>query len=190
MDQHQHKYQLKYKVSISGAAITDHCGSNAVEMAEEVGRELARRGVVVITGATTGIPYWAAKGAKEEGGFVIGYSPAASEASHVKTYRLPIDYHDIILFPGFEYTGRNLFIVRSADAMITICGRMGTLNEFTIAFEEKKPVGVLLGSGGTADSVQEIIQRANRGPGKIAYDSDPKRLVEKVIALIEEEKKG
>ena len=135
-----------------------------------------------------GIPYWAAIGAKEEGGTVIGLSPAASEIAHLKTYRLPTDFHDLIIYTGFEYAGRNLLLTRSSDGTIVICGRIGTLNEFTIAFEDQKPVGVLVGTGGTADMIKSIVKNSHRGPGKIVYDSDPRKLVSKVVKLIDKEK--
>lgn len=181
---------LKYKICISGAAETGHCAVDAVEKAEEIGREIARRGMVLVTGATTGIPYWSAKGAKEEGGMVIGISPAASEAAHVQVYKLPTDYHDLIVYTGFEFSGRNLLLTRCADAVISICGRMGTLNEFTIAFEDGKPIGVLEGSGGTADELKGIVAKMHRGLGKVVYDVDPKKLLDKVVELIEEDQKN
>ncbi len=184
------RQHLKYKICISGAADTGHCAVDAPEKAEELGREIARRGMVLVTGATVGIPYWAAKGAKEEGGVVIGLSPAASEASHVKTYRLPTDYHDIIVYTGFEYSGRNLLLTRSADAVINICGRMGTLNEFTIAFEDNKPIGVLEGTGGTADELRDIVKKMHRGPGRVIYSKDIKELLDKVVDEIEKDKKS
>ena len=179
---------LKYKIAISGAAETGHCSPNALELTKELGREVVRQGAVLVTGATTGAPYWAATGAKEAGGFVIGVSPSASEAEHVKKYRLPVDYHDMIIYTGFGYAGRNLLLTRTADAVIVSCGRMGTLNEFTIAFEDDKPIGVLTGTGGMADQIRDLVAGAHRGPGKIAYDSDPKRLVSKVIQLVRKEK--
>lgn len=183
------RQHLKYKICISGAANTGHCAIDAVEKAEEMGREIARRGMVLITGATVGIPYWAAKGAKEEGGMVIGISPAASEIAHIKVYKLPTDYHDLIIYTGFEYSGRNLLLTRAADAVITICGRMGTLNEFTIAFEDQKPIGVLQGTGGTADEIDDLVKKMNRGPGRIVYSHDIKELLDKVIAEIDKDKK-
>lgn len=179
---------LKYKITVSGAAETGHCAPNILELTKELGREIARQGAVLVTGATTGAPYWAAIGAKEEGGFVIGISPATSEVEHVKKYRLPLDYHDIIVYTGFGYAGRNLLLTRASDAVIITCGRMGTLNEFTIAFEDDKVIGVLTKTGGTADQIREIVARAHRGPGKILYDSAPAALVTKVIALAGREK--
>lgn len=179
---------LKYKICVSGAAKTEDCAPGALEKAKEMGREVVRHNGVLVTGATSGIPYWAAIGAKEEGGISIGFSPAASEEAHVKTYRLPVDYFDIIVYTGFEYAGRNLLLTRASDAVVIICGRMGTLNEFTIAFEDKKPIGVLTETGCMADMLQEIVKRAKRGSGKIIYDSDPKSLIEKLLKLVEKEK--
>jgi uncharacterized protein (TIGR00725 family) len=182
------KSYLKYKICVSGAARTDCCKEGAMEKTKELGRQIVRQGGVVLTGATTGVPYWAAIGAKEEGGISIGFSPAASEVAHIKTYHLPIDYYDMIIYTGFEYAGRNLILTRASDAVIIVCGRLGTLNEFTIAFEDKKPIGVLTDTGGMADEIKGIITKGNRGPGKIVYDDDPEKLVKKLIEIIKKEK--
>lgn len=180
---------LKYKIAISGAAETGHCGPKALALTKELGAEVARQGAVLLTGATTGAPYWAAIGAKEAGGFVIGLSPATSEAEHVRKYRLPVDYHDMIIYTGFGYSGRNLFLTRSADGVLFTCGRMGTLNEFTIAFEDEKPIGVLTSAAWlTDDIIKKIIDEAHRGSGTVAYDDTPKRLVGKIIRSIRKEK--
>jgi len=182
-------YHLKYKICISGAAEITHCPPGTVEKAQLIGKLIAEAGMVLVDGATTGIPYYAAKGAKLAGGIVIGLSPAESKAAHVRTYRLPLDYHDLIIYTGFGYSGRNLLLTRSADAVITIYGRIGTLNEFTIAFEDKKPQGVLTGTGGTSEELEHILKIAHRGNGKAVFDPDPKSLVKKVIALIHKEGK-
>jgi uncharacterized protein (TIGR00725 family) len=184
------RHQLKYKICVSGAAETGHCTQGAIEKAEEVGREIAKRGLVLVTGATTGMPYWAAKGAKEAGGIVIGLSPAASKVAHIRTYHLPVDYHDLIIYTGFNYGGRNLLLVRSADAVITLCGRIGTLNEFTIAFEDHKPIGVLEGMGGTTDMLRDIIKEAHRGLNNVVFDTNPSSLIDKLLDLIKKEEKS
>ncbi|MFH1749894.1 MAG: hypothetical protein ABH837_03330 [bacterium] len=181
--------EIKYKICVSGSAlIKGVCSPDAAKKTQELGKEIILQGGVLVTGATTGIPYEAAKGAKNAGGLSIGLSPASSEKEHVKKYRLPTDLFDLIIFTGFDYSGRNLLLTRSSDAVIVSCGRMGTLNEFTIAFEDKKPIGVLLGTGGMAKEIKEIVEEARRGPGKIAYDQNPRRLVKKVIRMIEQEK--
>jgi len=180
---------MNYKIAVSGAARVDHCQKDAVKQALEIGREIARQKCILITGATTGIPNFAAEGFKKTGGLSIGFSPAASELAHIKSYKLPTDYFDVIVYTGFDYSGRNLLMTNAADGVIIICGRMGTLNEFTIAFEDQKPIAVLEGSGGTADKIKFIATGPFRGVKKVIYEKDPKKLVKKLIALIEKEKK-
>jgi len=181
---------MRYKIAVSGAAQPGVCSPNAEKLAEEVGKEIVRQGCVLVTGATTGIPYLAAKGADGIGGVSIGFSPAASETAHIKTYKLPTDVFDMIVYTGFDYSGRNLLMTRAADGIIVICGRMGTLNEFTIAFEDKKPIAVLEGSGGTADRIKDLIKGPQRvAKRKIIFEKDPKVLVQKLIKLIKQEKK-
>ena len=127
-------------------------------------------------------------GAEDEGGMSIGFSPAATERDHIEKYKLPTDYFDVIVYTGFDFSGRNLLLTRSSDAVIFVCGRMGTLNEFTIAFEDNKPIGILEGTGGTADMIRELVSKMHRGPGKIVYEREPKKLVARVIELIKKEK--
>lgn len=178
---------MKYKICVSGSADESVC-PGAAKLAEIVGREVVENNGVMVTGATKGIPYYAALGAKKAGGFSIGISPAANERAHIRKYKLPIDVFDVIVYTGFGYSGRNLLLTRAADAVITICGRMGTLNEFTIAFEDKKPQGVLLGSGGMADMIQDILRDAKRGLGNVYYSTDPIDLVRGVLDAVDEEK--
>ncbi|MDP3963407.1 MAG: hypothetical protein Q8Q39_02830 [bacterium] len=173
----------KLKICVSGAAETGDCAKNALENAKIIGREIARQGAVLVTGATTGAPYWSAIGAKEERGISIGLSPASTEQEHVERYGLPTENFDIIIYTGFDYSGRNLLLTRSSDAVIIVCGRIGTLNEFTIAFEDHKPIGILTGSGQIADLLSQIIETAKREHVPIIFDDDPKRLVDKLIEV-------
>ena len=188
MKESPHAQHNKLKICISGAAETGHCAPDALEKTKTLGRIIVEHGAVLVTGATTGAPYWGAIGAKEAGGFVVGVSPASSELEHVKKYKLPLDYHDIIIYTGFGYAGRNLLLTRSADAVLVVCGRMGTLNEFTIAFEDEKPIGVLTETGGMADEIDSLLEKAYRGKGHVVFDSDPEILVRKVIELVQKQK--
>lgn len=183
----------KYKICVSGAAETDHCGESAFQVAEELGREIVRHGAVLVEGATTGFPFWAAKGAKEEGGTVIGFSPAATEKEHIEVYKLPVDYHDVIVYTGFDYSGRNLILTRAADAVVVGCGRMGTVNEFTIAFEDRKPIGILEGDWETDEELKHLIEKSHRAQereGLIVFASDPKELLDQLVKVIEKEKEA
>jgi len=182
-------YHMNYKIAVSGAARISHCCKMIEETSKEVGREIARQKCVLVTGATTGVPYFAALGCQEEGGFSVGFSPAISEAAHLKTYKLPVDSFDVMIYTGADYTGRNVIMTKAADAVIIICGRMGTLHEFVTAFEIKKLIGVLEGTGGTADKIRQIAIGPHRGVKKIIYEKDPQKLVKKIIAQIKKEKK-
>lgn len=185
-DKHQH---FKIKICVSGAADTTNCGEGALERAKELGREIVRQGGILVTGATTGFPLWAAMGAKEEGGVSIGLSPASGEKEHVEVYKLPLDYLDIIIYTGFGYSGRNLLLTRASDAVIVGCGRIGTINEFTIAFEDHKPIGVLKGPWEMDEVFDLILDKSHRrDEGKVIFDETPKELVAKLIEAVQKNK--
>ncbi len=176
------------KIGVSGAAETGACGLDAYEKAKELGREIAKQGGIITTGATTGFPMYSAMGAKDECGFSIGFSPAANEREHVETYKLPLDFMDVVVYTGFGYAGRDLLFVRSSDAMIIGCGRIGTLNEFAVAFEDRRPIGILEGSWETDEILRRVIEAAHRPNNKIVFDSDPKAIVERLIEMVMKEK--
>jgi uncharacterized protein (TIGR00725 family) len=174
-----------YQICVSGAARGDSVVTGR-DLTKAAAREIAARGHITLTGATTGLPYYAAKAAQVAGGISIGFSPAASRLAHVKKYRLPTDAYDAILYTGFEYTGRNLLLVRSCDAMIMVGGRIGTLNELTLAIEERKPIGVLLGSGGMTAEVERVLKAAKRTRNGIIFGHDPAKLVDEVLAVVKQ----
>ncbi len=181
--------KLRYSICVSGAAAGLTVKTSA-KLAEEVGKAIAREGHILTTGATVGLPYFAARGAKEAGGTSIGFSPASSLREHLRKYRLPHDVFDFINFTGMNYVGRDLYLVQSSDAVITIGGRFGSLHEFTSALEAHKPCGILLGSGGTADAIPELIAALDPHMADlIVYDTDPIKLVKKIIAIIDEKYK-
>src|SRR5580704_12247980 len=148
---------LRYSICVSGAA-AGHTVQPSAELAVQVGAAVAKAGMILTTGATVGLPYYAARGAHEAKGMSIGFSPASSLREHIRKYRLPQDVFDFINFTGLHYVGRDMYLVQSSDAIITIGGRFGSLHEFTSALEAHKPCGVLLNSGGTADAIPDLIK--------------------------------
>lgn len=178
----------KVKICVSGAAETGHCGLNAYETGKNLGREIVRNGCVLTTGATTGMPLYAAVGCKEEGGFSIGFSPASTEKEHVEVYKLPLDYMDIVVYTGFGFPGRDLLLTRSSDAVILGCGRVGTIHEFTIAYEDRKPVGILEGPWDTDEVLHHIMKASNRPMDTVISDTDPKALVERIAEMVQKQK--
>ncbi len=174
----------KFKICIAGAVETNACGLELLDKAKEIGKEIAKHGCVLITGAGSGFPLWAATGAKESGGQTLMFSPAGSRREHKEAYRLPDNAHDIIVYTGFGYTGSDLLMTKSSDAVIIGCGRVGTIHEFTMAYEEGKPVGVLEGAWGTDDIIKAIIGKKGRTDKPIVFEKDPKKLVSKLLEIL------
>jgi len=180
---------MVYNIAVCGASKIADLKKEIKEKAIEIGKEIAKRNCVLLTGATTGIPSLAAKGAKKAGGITIGLSPAASFNDHLKRYRLPVDNLDVILYTEIGYAGRNLLLTKFADGVIIISGGFGTLNEFTAAFEEGEYIGVLEETSGTADIIKGLIKKLNKNLGhqdssKVVFDKNPKRLIKRLLNLI------
>jgi uncharacterized protein (TIGR00725 family) len=173
-----------FKIGVSGSA-ENNCAPGAYAKARQVGRQIALSKCVTVTGDTHGVPHSAFHGAKAAGGFTVGVSPAGSPQEHLRKYHLPNDDLDVVIYTGFQYSGRNLLFIRACDAVIFVCGRIGTLNEFTIAFEDKKPIGILTETGGITEEIDHILEVSKRGRGKVFFDDDPKRLVKTIIEQIE-----
>lgn len=185
---------MKYQICVSGAHAVDEL-SPSRQLAARLGKTIASKGKTLMTGATIGLPWDAAKAAFEvkgpHRGISVGFSPASSFREHVATYKLPTREFDYINFTGMEYVGRDLYLVRCSDAVITVGGGMGSLHEFSTALESHKVCGVLLGSGGLADFIPKILDSiASPGVKDIIYDTDPERLVESVIAALDKKYAG
>lgn len=178
--------ERRITISVSGAAETAHCGPTIIPIAKELGREIARNGCQIITGATSGFPMYAAEGAKEAGGFSFGLSPAGSKKEHLEVYRLPLKAMDTVVYTGFGFPGRDLMLVRSSDAIIIGCGRIGTIHEFTIGWEADMPMGILEGPWATDEVIRNIMDNSNRKNSNVIFESDPKKMVEKLIAMVKE----
>jgi hypothetical protein len=175
----------KTVVGVMGASANDALSeaeaAGLSSLAETLGAAVASAGCVLVTGATTGLPDLVAKSFRASGGLSVGISPAADRREHL-SLGLPEDGADVIVYTGFGYKGRNIVNVRSADIVIIIGGATGTLNEFTIAYDEGKIIGVLEGSGGVADHLREIIGFCKKATsGVVLFDSRPQALVERCL---------
>ena len=119
----------------------------ALRAAELVGANIAGAGAILITGGLSGVMEAASRGAKRANGLVIGMLPGFDKADANK-------YVDVALTTGMGWM-RNTLVVRAADAVIMISGGIGTLNELTVAYQDK-PTVVLEGTGGWSDRIREI----------------------------------
>ncbi|HZT06423.1 MAG TPA: hypothetical protein VFC51_05290 [Chloroflexota bacterium] len=160
----------------------------AWERLQELGRTIAERDCVLLTGACPGLSYAAVQGAKEVGGLVVGISPGLSLHEHVHKYGSPVDGFDVLIYTGSGLMGREIENIRSSDIVVIAGGRSGTLGEFSIAYDEGRLIGVLTGTGGVADAVSDLVALCNKETGAVVlYDAEPRRLIERLLAHYEAE---
>ena len=173
---------MKVKVGVVGSAggdLSDH----AIEVCRELGREIARRGCVIVTGACPGLPHAAVEGSKEQGCLAIGISPALCLQEHRKRYHSPYVEYDALIFTGRGLMGREVEVVRTSDIIITVGGRSGTLGEFAIAFDDGNVIGALLGTGGITDHLEHIVGLIAKDTGtEMFYSDDPAELMDLTLA--------
>jgi len=178
------------KISVYGSA-AENIGEEVREKAKEIGREIARRGHILLTGGCPGLPYEATLGAKEVIGRTIGFSPGLNLDDHVERFGFPTEGFDELKFilPDFKYKHlkkaclkyRNISSVTESDAVILISGRCGTLNEFTLSYDFWKNIGVLIGTGGITKFIGDLVADFNKPSDSIIiYEEEPKILIEKL----------
>ena len=180
-------HSLKTKIGVMGSSSSiddDVERERLAALASELGRAIAERSCVLITGATSGLPDMVSRAARQLGGQTIGISPAISAEEHVSKYKLPVDGAEVIIYTGFGLKGRNVINVRACDIVIILGGGIGTLSEFTIAYDEDKVIGVLKGSGGLTDKIEEITALSSKPRRTVLFNSDPRELVDKCLAAL------
>lgn len=116
-------------VAVVGAGDADE---DTRSLAEGVGREIAKAGYWLVCGGRGGVMEAASRGARKTGGMTIGILPGTDRNDANPHIELPI-----ITDMG---EGRNLLVVRNADAVIAVGGEWGTLSEIAFARKIGKPV--------------------------------------------------
>ena len=179
---------MKIKIGVMGSAGENSGASANDALAEKVtalAQAIASRDLLLLTGATTGLVYRVGKAAQDAGVFHLGVSPAANNWEHVEKYKLPLDACDLIVYTGFGLKGRNVVLVRTCDIVLFVAGSMGSLNEFTIAYDEGKVIGCLRGTGGVADEADYLLAKFSKKTGaQVFQHDDPLKLVEDCIGAI------
>lgn len=117
------------QIGVIGAS---RCSPEIAELAEEVGREIGKRGAVLICGGLGGVMEFASKGVKEAGGLTIGILPGRSREEANA-------YIDVPIVTGMGHA-RNVIIAHSSDSMIAISGEHGTLSEIAIGLKLQKTI--------------------------------------------------
>ncbi len=155
----------------------DPVPAKALRAGEEVGKLLAERGAVIVTGGLSGVMEAVSRGAKNAGGLVIGILPGFDK-------RDANAYVDVAITTGMGWM-RNTLVVRAADAVIMISGGIGTLNELTVAYEDKPTV--ILGTGGWSDRIREVAYQGKHldeaGTSELHFAKTPAEAVGLALAL-------
>lgn len=174
---------MKLKIGVMGSA-DDAQTTTIGETAVCLGHAIAARDLILLSGATTGVIHLVGKAARDAGAFHIGISPAENEREHVERFQLPTDACDAIVYTGFGLKGRNVVLVRTCDIVVLIAGSIGSLNEFTIAYDEGKIIGCLVGTGGVADEIKRIAKTfPKKTKARIVYDDDPAKLIDECLRV-------
>ena len=172
------------KISICGASLPPF-DKTVLKKSYEIGKEIALNNHVLRFGGCWGYPYESAKGAFENKGSVIAISPGRDKEEHLTKYKFPTENITGFQFTGLGIPGRNIPLVNGSDAAIIISGQIGTLNEFTLAFHQKKIVGVLEGSGGITKLIRGIAEICRKvgEEDKVVYGKEPSEIIRKLNNL-------
>jgi len=133
------------QIAIIGSA--EKVSPEIEQMAEELGRGIARSGAVLISGGRKGVMEASCRGAKKEKGIVVGILPKTSDQAN--------QFVDICIVTGMG-DARNVLNVNSADAVISVCGGAGTLSEIALALKADKKVIAMRLSGGVSSMLAGI----------------------------------
>ncbi|WAH36929.1 TIGR00725 family protein [Alicyclobacillus dauci] len=157
-----------------------------LRLAEEMGKEIASRKAIILTGGTNGVMEAASRGAKLAGGLVVGLLPG--DESQVAN-----EYVDIPITTGFGFDFRSMVLVHSSDAVVMIGGGVGTLVELSAAYMLHKPVIVLEPSSGWAKRVKDIAyeglyldHRRENYPHQLDFASTPKDAFDLILTRAKE----
>lgn len=190
---------MKYKIGVFGSA--EDFDQSLVQKVKELGKLLAQEKVIIITGATSGFPYFASYEAFKNGAEIWGYSAELD----LKKMQERMPDHDMSIYKKLVYIPqdfpfasdiqvcrkyRNVISTANCDAGIIISGRWGSLNEFTNLYDMGKVIGVLTGTGGIADELPDLTKKiSKKSKAKVLFSSSPSELTRLLLNELELRKK-
>jgi uncharacterized protein (TIGR00725 family) len=172
MEYHMDMRRRKPTIGVMGSAqetLAEADRANLAAVAESLGRAIVEQDCILLSGESTGVPELVVEAVRKHGGFTVGISPAHSFEEHQERYGLPQQGSAVVIYTGFGYKGRNVINIRSSDIVVIVRGSIGTLNEFTIAYDEGKIIGIVEGTGGVADQVRAIVQTLVKKTGAALF---------------------
>lgn len=157
----------------SGSSI--NISENTLRIAYEVGRNVAKRNAILITGGLGGVMEYSCRGAKDNGGFTIGIVPHENSNQANK-------YCDAVICTGIGLS-RDFIVAYSSDGIISVGGGVGTLIELCVGYITRKPMVAMENSGGVSDIFGgKFLDERNRI--LIETNNDPASAVDYIISNI------
>ncbi|MBN2015201.1 MAG: TIGR00725 family protein [Candidatus Altiarchaeota archaeon] len=147
---------------------------NIQKISERIGGDIGRSGSLLICGGRGGVMEAACSGAKKAGGITVGILPSSDKKD-------ANPYVDVPITTGMGLA-RNALVVSCSDVIIAINGRSGTLSEIGLALSYRKPVIVVKGSGGLADSIEEKLNEM--GIKEKLHTAEADRAVQLALRLV------
>ena len=124
------------------------------DLAEEVGRLVARRGGTLFTGGSTGVMEAAMRGARSENGLTVGIIPTEKK----ENYAFLSQFAAVLIMTGMGEYGRSVPLIHSVDGVIAIGGGAGTLMEMSMAYHQHKPIVCIPVNGYTSDRIRGLLK--------------------------------
>lgn len=171
--------QKKLQIGVMGNAADLEYGKAIENLAEKTGYLIAERGAILVFGAEKdydSLSTAACRGAKAAGGLTVGVTYGKGREIFEKNA-------DIVIATGLERGGgREMALVLSCDAIITINGGSGTLTEMAIAYQANIPIIAITGTGGWSD---ELAGRYLDGRNRLRVEAvkTPEEAVQRAIEL-------
>ena len=171
----------KLQIGVMGSAADLKYTSEVEKIAQKVGELIAKSGNIVVYGAEKdydSLSTAAARGAKKERGITVGVTYGKGKKIWDK------ENTDIIIPTGLERGGgREFVLVNICDALITISGGSGTLNEMAVAYQIDIPVVCIVGHGGWSDKLADkYLDDRNRR--KFISANTPEQAVNKILDIL------
>jgi uncharacterized protein (TIGR00725 family) len=159
-------------ISVIGGSDSDDA---VLELAEEIGEEIAQRGVALACGGLGGVMEAACRGAKKHNGLTIGILPTDIKEHANK-------YVDVVMPTGLGYA-RNFLVAKTGDAVIALDGSAGTLSEIAIAWFSERPIVAMAQSGGWSQKLAGT-QIDGRRADKVYSAKTPREAVDLIFKAL------
>ena len=154
------------------------------DLAEEVGKLVAKRGGILFTGGSTGVMEAAMRGARSENGLTVGIIPTEKK----EEYKFLSQFAVVLIMTGMGEYGRSVPLIHSVDGVIAIGGGAGTLMEISLAYHQHKAIVCIPVAGYTSDRIRNLLTDLyldHRRIQRLHFAETPKEAVDLLYAAIE-----